>query len=267
MTLCIGTICQQDTARPRIIFCSDTKVAGGPASAEIGDKVSFLMERWPALKAGKLARAEELLSTYAMYFRGRRLTELNVLDEFKKPPELQKHKRADELVRGRLGISYEQLLRRGKKEIPRKTRERIFDDIELLTLDCDLIFGGFIRNEPYLFGIDGTEALAIYEEHFYAIGSGAPIANASLFQRKYHCDLDLDLAIYYVYEAKKLGQVNPDVGEATYIDVLRPGKNGRVLVQSMTDEGVEFLYEKFKKFGPQKAEGKIKLERKFFEAL
>lgn len=266
MTLCIAAACQ-DNSRPRIVFCSDTKIGRGGASAEVGDKVSFLLDRWPALMAGTVSRAEELLSIYASYMRRRRLTELNVLDEFKRPAQIQKNKVIDEYIWGKLGISYNQLLRRGKQEVPRKRRETIFDEIDDLSLDCDLIFGGFVDDEAYLFRVDGDDASATYDEDFQVIGSGARFANASLVHREHHSERDLDSTVYHVYEAKKLGEVNPDVGADTYVDILRPGRSGRVLVQTMTEAGLKFLDTQFKKFGPQPTKDKIKVNRKFFEAL
>ncbi len=271
VTLCIAAACQ-DRDKARIILCSDTKVEAGVAGAEIEDKLRCLVPGWPALLAGNLAKAEELVDFYTNYLNPRRLTEKNIIMEFKKPAYLFKRHLANEYTQKTLGLSYDQFLRIGKRVLPERQFERILEEIEYQTYgrlepeSCSLLFCGFLKGDSYIFKVasDGT---SVYVEHFEVIGVGAYVALPALYQRKHYYDVPLEQAIYHVYEAKKLGEIVPGVGKDTRIDIIGPNRQGRTKEQlkSVNADGMALLKERYKRLGLKPVPDKIGFNKKHFE--
>ena len=98
MTVCIGAVCTDGT-KQSLILCADRKTGTWMAGGELGMKFRWAAYQWPALIAGTVARAEELLITYQSHMANVTVSEHNIYDEIKKPALVQKEKLADEYVR------------------------------------------------------------------------------------------------------------------------------------------------------------------------
>ena len=87
--------------------------------------------------------------------------------------------------------------------------------------------------------------------YFGAIGTGQDSALALLRWRKPDRWTDVQAALYFAYEAKRLGEVSPHVGsQYTHMCVLWPDE-GNILEKIVTSRDKSELEEAFKRFGPQ----------------
>lgn len=267
MTLCIAAACEEDK-KQFIVMCSDTKVETAIASAEIEDKVRWLVPGWPALLAGNVTKCEELIDLYSNTLRPKKLTEKNIISQFKGPAQLFKKQLADEYTHQTVGMSYQRFLKAGKRLLPDRQFERMLAEIEHHTYGqpepkrCSVLFCGFLANEPYIFEVT-SEGTATYVEHFAVIGSGAYVALPALFQRKYSYDTPLQEALYYIYEAKKLGEIVPGVGKDTRIDIVESDASGRTRedAKSVNQKGLVLLEEQYQKYGLKPVPETIGLEK------
>jgi 20S proteasome alpha/beta subunit len=91
---------------------------------------------------------------------------------------------------------------------------------------------------------------------YAAIGSGEDSATAMLRWRKPSDTIDVQAAIYFAYEAKRIGEVSPHVGKHTFVNILCP-KHG--LRRPLPESEIAEVAEAFKRFGPQSFDWKWKL--------
>jgi hypothetical protein len=225
VTVCIAAACQENDEY-RIVICADRKIGTWVAGAEVGFKFSWAARNWPALVAGELRRAAELLATYESYLSTVKLDRKNVFDEMKKPVLMQKEKLADEYVRGKFGFSYEHLRTHGKKELPASLLYETFSSVKDLELGCQLLIAGFlnqggIKNIPHIFAVDRDFSVA-HHSLFAAIGTGGVVAESALYQRKHTAHGSLEQTLYRVFEAKSLSEISEGVGPQTDMAVLSP---------------------------------------------
>jgi hypothetical protein len=228
VTVCIAAACKEND-ESRIVICADRKIGTWMAGAEVGFKFKWATRNWPALVAGELRRAEELLATCESYLSTVNLNRQNVFDEIKKPILMQKEKLADEYVRGKFGFSYDHLRTHGKKELPASLLYETFSAIKELELGCQLLIVGFlshgrVKNLPHLFVVERDFSVAHYSL-FAAIGTGGVIAESALYQRKQTAHGPLEETLYKVFEAKSLSEISEGVGPSTDLAVLSPAPN------------------------------------------
>jgi hypothetical protein len=267
VTLCIAAVCKNvGDEVPQFVFCADHKVGTFAAQAEIGFKFKWATKNWPALVAGDLSRAEELISTFAQHLSSVELTPTNVFDEMKSAGDVFREKLADELVRKKLSVSYEYLrLNRGK--FPPAMVYEVYSQIAQLDSEAEMITAGFLGGNVFIFVVN-RDCTVSYREHFAAIGTGAVIAEPALFQRKQQKNNFIQETIYQVYEAKKMGEIADAVGVRTSIIVFSPpneGGEGALELRRVTKEGSAFLDSKYKELG-LKPVLNIEFEDKFLSA-
>ncbi|HYL77868.1 MAG TPA: hypothetical protein VEU96_26890, partial [Bryobacteraceae bacterium] len=107
--------------------------------------------------------------------------------------------------------------------------------------------------------IEGQFRILSLDEHgprdhpyFGAIGTGQDSAMSSLRWRSPTDFTDMHAAIYFAYEAKRMGEVSPYVGKLrTYINVLKPVDDYGILCGVVTGDGIVELGKAFRLFGPQ----------------
>jgi len=257
VTVCIAAACKEDK-ESRIVICADKKIGTWMAGAEVGFKFSWATRNWPALIAGEVRRATELLATYEGYLSTVTLDRNNVFDEIKKSVLIQKVKLADEYVKGKFGFSYDHLRTHGKKELPASLLYETFSAIKELELGCQLLIVGFLdhggyRNEQFMFVIERDFSVT-HHSLFAAIGTGGIVAESALYQRKQFSHRELWDTLYNVYEAKSLSQISEGVGSGTDMAVLSPApapttKTPRPLVVSrfVNDAGFQALSEMYER--------------------
>jgi hypothetical protein len=159
----------------------------------------------------------------------------------------RKNEKADELVRGRYGISYSDFLGMGKEKFPPDEFRRDFIEIGALELGAEFIIAGFANGFPFLLEAD-TFGKTKARDDFAVVGSGASLAQSVMMHRA-HTDVHTyEETLYCVYEAKKYSEGQPNVGENTNIFTMRSDGS----MSMLKPEGHNWLRERFAEFGPRK---------------
>jgi hypothetical protein len=171
------------------------------------------------------------------------------------------------LVERELGVKYEYLRVRGKKEFPESVVLDTYIKLREVTLGASLIVAGFVPHndsmKPLICKIDRSAEVTV-TDHFETIGEGRYVANPPLLRRQYNSDVSLMDAIYRLYEAKKLAEIVPSVGEDTSVDILFP--NGD-MHQLRNPQGFDIVEKMFRKYGPKVRIKKPALRGKYLEEL
>lgn len=249
MTLCIAAAARSED-KPCLILCADHKIGTLAAQAEIGFKFKWVRNGWPALIAGDLSRAEELVTTFKEHLVMMNFDEVNVFDAMKSAGETFRVKLVNELVQKKLSISYEDL-QKNRAKFPPATVYEIYGQIGQVDSEAELIAAGFLDGKSYIFVVE-RDCTVSFREHFAAIGTGATIAEPALFQRGQHKWDSVVDTVYQVYEAKRLGEIADGVGKRTTEVIITPmgdETHGNVRIERMTDKGLEFLEGKYKELG------------------
>jgi hypothetical protein len=223
-TVCIAGICF-DKGSPRFVLCSDQRIETDQAGGEVCLKLDHAGDGFLAMIAGNTARARDLAAVChkALMDRTHTMDSADFVAEISKCANAQKRVLADNYVHSQLGVSYDYLLEYGRSRFPQHHFDEIISGVRLIDLACQLILAGFIGGNPFLFTIDRD--CAIYrDESFAVIGSGTPVAQASLFRRGYRGYMPIEEAAYYIFEAKKFSEVSPGVGSRTDMAVVKKSK-------------------------------------------
>jgi hypothetical protein len=164
----------------------------------------------------------------------------------------RKREKATEFTTGKYGLTYDDFLALGKDKLPNEVFRDATIRISTIDLRAEFIIVGFPGGQPLLCQTTADGQVNIREE-FAVIGEGAVLATAALLQRAHMDTSQLDDAVYNVYEAKKLAESVPSVGETTSLIVLTPNGGWRII----NDQGEKFLEAQYRKFGPKSAIGLV----------
>lgn len=226
MTVGIAGICF-DGPKSRIILCTDKRLENADAGGDVGFKFGHAGDGWLALIAGNISTARDFINTYrfAMGGKTKGLNDAQIDAKIRACARSQRRRMINSHVYSRLGVTYSYFLKHGAQAFPEDVFRQVAYDIQnpqtFEHLACELILAGFNNDgHPYLYKVhsDGTASIA---EAFACVGTGATIASAALFQRKYVAQVDSKQALYYMYEAKRLSEVAPGVGHETKMWITR----------------------------------------------
>jgi 20S proteasome alpha/beta subunit len=267
VTLCIAGACQYRN-KPMIVTCTDWKVSSSFGASETADKLRWLKPpNWIALTAGGAASADALVRAYRAGLKDKPITEDNATQLFNEVAVGQMTWMKNNLVERLLGVTYEHLRLKGKKEFPESVLLDTYIKLREVNLGASLIVAGFVPHQksmkPLICKIDRRGEVTV-TDHFEAIGEGRNVANPPLLRRQYTSDVSLMDAIYRLYEAKKLAEIVPSVGEDTSIDILFPTGE----MQQLRDpHGFDVVEKMFRKYGPRLRIEKPAVKRQYFEEL
>jgi hypothetical protein len=247
MSVCIGAICLKKN-EPRIVLCSDRRLEDDISGSDACVKWDVIGGGFAALiSADDFSLALAHVDIIRGHFAGRQLEDNGFLDELKVCASLMKRSVLDEFAMGRLGVTYDHLLKEGATSLPKDIRREIFTEIQSQHLGCEILVAGFIGKSPHLYGIFNDCAVRRIDA-FEAVGSGATIARSALRQRGFVSAMSLDEAAYYVWEAKRFSEIAPGVGAQTDFEVLSP--DGKMRLQHAAIRPA--LDGAYRKFGLQK---------------
>jgi hypothetical protein len=212
VTLCVAAECSRyKHFFNAIVFATDFQVEGQTAKADIGVKVCEVgREQFPVLMAGTQTRALELAGEIDRALQkhsspvGQDYVSPNWTAVLREAVLHQKHRIADEIIIGRFGISYQEMLRIGREKFPPDVYRDTVAEIARTPLDCWLLVLAFNQTDAIIFRI-GDGGLIETCQNFAAIGSGLYLAESALFQRDQSVARDLGTTIYNVFEAMRLG--------------------------------------------------------------
>ncbi len=256
MTLCIMACSQEFMGDSRIVVAFDKKVSGGAWSSETEFKMDEIVhEKMMVLFAGSIPRANELIDIYRSQIGADVKFDPEIL---RKPLHELKSRLVNSLVVNRLGLSYDEFLRR-KDQIETTSRSDLMKEIRDFKVDVELLIGGFYVNYK-----DESKARIFrswsgdIEPHynFACIGEGVDSADLTLHRRMQRPNLSVESTVYNIYEAMKLAAISPSVGQEIEIFLLEPKQDdagGKYTAKLMSPAGKAKLEEYYLQFGPKQA--------------
>lgn len=99
-----------------------------------------------------------------------------------------------------------------------------------------------------------------WDDDFSLIGSGSVIAKGAMCQRDYDNTMPLMECLYRIYEAKRLAEIDPHVGQPSKFEIMLP--TGRF---DISDECFKYLNDKFRTFGPKPKIRDLEYKQEFLE--
>jgi hypothetical protein len=254
MTLCLAAACINEGTQ-MIVLASDMKIGTWAASAEIGFKMKWARVNWPALVAGEMSRATELVRTFNGHLNGIDLDSHNVFDAMKQAGSIFREKLADEITRKNLSVSLE-YLRKNKSKFPAAKVLQTYTQISEIDSGAELIVCGFTGTNHQIFVVE-KDCTVTHRDNFACIGTGAYIAEPALFQRRQNLGMPLVRTLYQVYEAKRLGEIAEGVGQYTVMLAIAPlRENGTEIRFLPVGKGIlEVLEQKYEEYGLKSTEG------------
>ena len=218
MTVCIAAICENGNA---IVFASDREYGIEYTSGEFHDpKVQPLFRpknpgNWSVAFAGTVPHAIEVIGTIRRYEN-----EIESRSWFDLMSALEKNYRRVRLSKAEgeifsaRGWTLEQFQKHGSQQLPPTTYANLDTRLGLYNLDASLLVAGFASDDfPAILSVDNP---GVAREHskigFWCIGSGTPLAQASMFGREYSWGFSLEKAVYSVFEAKRNAERATGVG-------------------------------------------------------
>jgi hypothetical protein len=195
--------------------------------------------------SGSVSHMRELCQIYDRHFDNLTLTGDDIQKEIRIPPEIQKRNLIEEHVRNVWGVSYDEYLSGKLQNLPTLELSKLAEEIAAINLNGELLIGTFVSGVPYLFVV-ASSGKPLRADSFAVIGSGWHLAQASLFNRHYSPGMPIQAAVYAVYEAKKLSEIDPNVGPETTLLLIAPGKP-RIVVTIISPQTVQELDLEFAK--------------------
>ena len=248
MTLCIASLCDHGNG---MAICFDREIQTDIAKAQTGFKLVVLPSRWQALQAGSLHRTKELTDLYKEHLGTidvSSMEESAVLEQLRIPPAKLRRRMAETLTQTKFSVGYEDFLRSGKDWFDLDTHRQTLYEISSQNFEGDeLILFGAASGEFLLYKFSGGEVWQCRD--FAVIGSGTTVAEPILYQRKQDWTKSVQETLYSLYEAKKLAEVTPGVGDKTLVAMQFLSKPGRL--QWLSARGLEILEHEFSTFGPK----------------
>ncbi|MGH9533802.1 MAG: hypothetical protein ACRD2E_02970 [Terriglobales bacterium] len=233
MTLCIAAKCEHK-GDERIVLCNEFREETQAAGSDTTDKFRDLPNGWVALLAGTIFSASALIAEFEseLYSLEEVRDDAALLTRMEAPVKRRRAALADNLAYRRLAVPYAKFLAE-PAAFPDSIREDFLRELAEVRLGAQLLVAGFYQPDndpepgkrPYIFLVDedanGPEAVS-FVHNFAAIGSGASVAHAALYQRQLDDSTELMRTVYALWEAHELAYRAgaPGVGEMKIVDVL-----------------------------------------------
>lgn len=223
MTIGIAAICDQGRA---VVLAADRQFSAGFTSGEskAGKMNNFGLDWYVAFSARNTPNAFEVI------MEGRRLVAdldervwHDVMPAIERGYQKVRNSKTEALYLTSWGETADAFHATGKDRIPETVYAGLQHNMRNYDLEADLLIVG-IDDTSHIYTVKNP---GISQDHtglgFWAIGSGAPAALASLFARKcsFHCHVEE--VLYLVYEAKIQAEKASNVGVETDLYVLCKG--------------------------------------------
>ena len=247
MTICIvGEFGK--AANKGLILCSDWMASTPLGSSETSFKQHYLPHDWYALSAGSESDILSLVSLVKDEFvAAKNINETNAQSLIRSAIQKRKNHKADEYISSRFGIGYKDFVDYGKTKFPDEMFRSAFAEVSQIGIGAELILAGFDDiGFPLICEAGGDGAVHI-RENFATIGEGSYLSTASLRHREYISTMELERAVYCIYEAKRYAERVGSVGKYTSLKILMKD----ITPKKVSQKGVKFLDSEFKKYGPQ----------------
>jgi ATP-dependent protease HslVU (ClpYQ) peptidase subunit len=231
MTLCIAAISQTDN---RVVTVSDFMLSTRSMSAETAVlKVEPISPsgRWLGAFAGSPSVLAEVYSDVIQKLAdGRPETLETMVSVFEEAYRAALKRKIERTVLTPFGLDRDAFIRDGLRQFGKAEFARLLYTAEAVALKTDFMLAGINpQGWPRIFSVEEDGVHHHDRLGFYAIGSGADLANASLYAT-YDAALPTNDLIYRLCEAKFRGESALGVGKQTVVlTVDKDGKHERLL--------------------------------------
>jgi 20S proteasome alpha/beta subunit len=261
MTVCIAAICKDDkTDEDKIVLCTDRRLSSGLGSAETSRKDFGIGHGWRCLVSGEEDAFVALTKLYELCFRSAdNLTPEKIDATIKAPLYKRKRDLAEEYVRKRFAISYDDFIKFGKDKLPPDLFHEASQVINHTDLAASLIIAGFLLGAPEIYYTDpycGAHPVM----NFATIGEGANLAHSVLMRRGHISWNSMSSTLYSVWEAKKAAEAIGSVGPGTNIAIV--GADGSYKLTSHELDAQ--LAGAYLKYGPQRVPSDLRFDGDFY---
>jgi 20S proteasome alpha/beta subunit len=235
MTVCIAAITKLASDRKGIVLCADWKRGGMMGSSETSLKIRPLSRHWVTMTAGDEAEVNAVVPILRDTFAAADvIDETNIVELIRSALTKRKNAKADELIRGQYGVSYEAFVSSWQEKLPQELYRDAMLYIRDMKIDADFIIAGFQGGYPMVIDTDAFGRVHIRED-FSTIGEATYLAQSVLLQREQIEVRELPFTLYTVFEAKKYAESVSSVGKATYISVLESHGHETMIPQATHD--------------------------------
>ena len=235
MTVCIGNICQSNSA---VVLVADRMVTSGLGiefEQPITNKVTLLSDNCVALTAGNAFAFTELFNAVQVRTANSKFTSVEQFIEVIKVTyqAVRQQKMAELFLTPRAFQGFDDFHQR-VRHIPEAIAFNIFGEMERYDYGLDILVGGVTGNKAHLYSItDPGTSNCLDSLGFQAIGSGMNLAMSSLIADKCHRNQPWELGMLNTVAAKVTAENAPGVGSQTDITLILPNSQ---VVQFDEDE-------------------------------
>jgi len=253
MTVCIAAACG-DEGGQAIVLCTDWRISGALGSADTMLKIRQIGQNWHLLTSGSESDINAIVLAFRRAFpAGSTIDETNVPTIVRNVLNERKREKAEEFVRGKYAIGYDDLLNLGKDKLPADLYREALLLISEIEIGCSCIIAGFDSSGHNFILETNSQCRVLVRDDFATIGEGAYLAQTALLQRGHISSRKLSETIYCVYEAKRYAEKVTSVGDVTSLHVIYPRRSRRLIEVTQVDD----LKPYFAKFGPQRIEDTV----------
>ena len=143
---------------------------------QYGFKQISIGQGWTVMAAGDSTEINALRNLYGNHIPGATsIDKTNVVSVMQAPLHDRKRQKIEQLIQGRVGISYDDFLQFGRERLSETVFLGVSDDIDRMTLGADVIMAGFIDEFPWILSGRANGTIEIHE-NFTSIGEGSYLA-------------------------------------------------------------------------------------------
>ena len=222
MTLCVAAISRKEN---KIVTVSDFLLSTDWDSSESPAmkiaKTGF-KNRWRVMFAGDPSTFIKVNTKATSLLAGTKESTKDIMAAFQDAFQDTLKSEIEGAKLSRYGMTRKQFLEKGRQNFGKEEFLRILREVQSIGLETEFLVAGFDDNEePSLVSIDDDSGTPYIRDlsSYHAIGSGAPLAEASLMGT-FNTHASVSDIVYRLSEAKFLSERSPFVGESTFVTVF-----------------------------------------------
>jgi 20S proteasome alpha/beta subunit len=229
VTVCIAARCRTGDKKHKycLVTMSDTKLSTGSYSGELATlKLRRISQHWHCLIAGTFAHHVPLIERVSNEI-GNDVVRYEIVQKAFTGAFIAENKRlVEETILSPFGLTLDKFLK-SRKDIGDSLYERTWADITRAKVDCQMIVCGFDPH-PRLFVIENptSERLGFVTNSdfpgFAAIGSGAYLADSTLYALQQNPARYIADTLYILAAAKFTAEAASDVGKESHLTIFTP---------------------------------------------
>jgi hypothetical protein len=225
MTVCIAAICDAYTENPKIIFAADRLVSAGIQFEHGIEKVYMINYNcYVMISSNDSLKTDMIVKRVESKVSGKGVTVEETAKAFAKECEEQMKYEREKAILPKYGLSYDELIKKSSS-VSEYLMKMIYSDLSNWEYEFKaqfLVLGIDINPyNPHIFIVQEDGDYKAYDYiGFATIGSGSDLAFPELAKFVYHPNINMDIAISRVYNAKKVAERVQGVGKWTDLHIL-----------------------------------------------